>query len=101
MDLSSPTSLNFIRLGAIAQKLFDMKENYRIEIFAPDSQSPVRLVVYPHADEISRDPSPFGRAPLVDIVKLHLFASTDDFYVRAGYSAKANVLCVSQVVKSL
>lgn len=96
MDLTSPTSLNLIRLGAVAQKQFQMKENYRIEIYPPDSQSPVHLVVEAPVDEISRHPSPFGRAPLVDVVELHLFGSTDNFYARAGYSAKANVLCISE-----
>jgi len=82
---------NLIKLGALSQKKFAMKDNFTImEVPASTVYSvAVHNELSFHGD-ISR--APFDR----DDVILEKFGSSDNYeHIRVGYSSRANVLLIS------
>ena len=88
---------NLIKLGALAQKKFEMKDNFRIMEVPSDSSNIIQVAVpYDRTSQPREEALEF-----IDRVVLEKFASDDNFeFIRAGYSVKANVLVIKELEKS-
>lgn len=83
---------NLIKLGALAQKKFGMKDDFKIIEVPSDSPNTYRVAI-PHPVEWNTPSVPLD----IDSVTLEKFASTDNFEsISCGYSARANVLIVKE-----
>ena len=83
-------SHNLIRFGALAQKHFDMENNFKIINFPADSPPRVRILI--SFSYLPTSPYEFDE---VEFIK---FGSTDNFEcVQMGYSRRGNALCVKEV----
>ncbi|MBN8654819.1 MAG: hypothetical protein J0M11_03715 [Anaerolineae bacterium] len=71
---------NLIKLGAYAQKIYDMKEDFKVMIVPSDTPNIVRVAISIRETED---------------IKLQTFGSTDNFEtITIGYARAANVLVV-------
>lgn len=91
---------SLIRAGAMAQKIFSLREDYEIRLFPSDSPEIVKVWETPKPIYISRNefekPSPFAPMPNYDEVKLTFFGSSyNNDLIRMGYSEGLNILCLS------
>lgn len=82
---------NLIKLGALAQKQFSMKDNFEIMEVPSGSQKRFRIAIpFP----ASYDPRPSIPAEF-DEIELIKFGSQDNFeFIWCGYSARANKLVI-------
>ena len=86
---------NLISLGAIAQKQFDMKDNFQIMEVASDHFGKVRVAI---PSSISNISSPFAVPTAFDEVELAYFGTSNNSeFVWCGYSSKANTLVIREV----
>ena len=82
---------NLIKLGALAQERFLMKENFSIMEVASDAPRSVRVAI-PDSLPFNSD-GPYGMALHFDTVELVKIASRDNSeFAWCGYSDAANVL---------
>jgi hypothetical protein len=89
---------SLIRAGAMAQKQFEMREDFEIRVFPSDAPETVRVWNSPRAAAIvdSKDPSPFMLPPAYTDVKLEVFGTRyNNDTIRMGYTRRLNILCLS------
>ncbi len=88
--------INLINLGAIAQKQFNMKDNFQLMEVASDHFGKVRVAVPPSISNILNHSI---SVPLeFDDVELTQFGTSNNYeFVWCGYSARANVLVIKEV----
>ena len=86
---------NLITLGAIAQKQFKMKDDFKIMEVASDDYGKVKILI-PHHPAFS-DMSPYALPPEFDVVTLIQFATQNNReFIWCGYSEKANTLVIKE-----
>ena len=86
---------NLIKLGAMAQKKFNMKDNFKIMEVPSDTQRSYRVAIMNEFDGYS-----YGVQDRYNIdydnVLLEKFGSSDNFeFIRVGYSPRANILLIA------
>ena len=87
--------INLINLGAIAQKQFNMKDNFQIIEVASDHFGKVRVAI---PSSISNISSPFATPTEFDEIELTKFGTSYNYeFSLCGYSARANVLVIKEV----
>ena len=86
---------NLIKLGALAQEMFLMKENFSIMEVASDAHRSIRVAI-PDSLPFSSD-GPYGMALEFDTIHLTKVASSDNSeFAWCGYSDAANVLVIRE-----
>lgn len=87
---------NLIKLGALAQKEFEMKDNFSIMEVASDAHRIIRVVI-PTDVPFSDTYSPYGIGLEFDEIVLTKFGSPNNFeFIRCGYSDAANTLVIRE-----
>ncbi|MBW2647730.1 MAG: hypothetical protein JRE23_16460 [Deltaproteobacteria bacterium] len=87
---------NLIKLGALAQKTFDMDENFKIMEVASDDTNSINVVFSGSFSNMSVDriSVPTER----ETIELTKFGIQDNFeFIRAGYFRKENVLIIKEI----
>ncbi len=77
---------NLIKLGALAQQKFGMRDNFRIVEVASNSSNFYKV----HLSQSDHEN--------FDLVELLKFGSQDNYeFIRCGYSEKENVLIIKEI----
>ena len=89
---------NLIKLGALAQKTFKMKDDFKIMELPSDSPPRVRIAIPSAVDVVPFfDLVEVVAMPLTDEIDLQKFGSKDNYeYILCGCSARANVLVIRE-----
>lgn len=90
-------SQNYIKLGVLVQKAFDLPENFKVVFLPPDTNpnQPVLVEIPRQPASLERRPLPTAPAPEFDRVTLQLAADTESEDICwYAWSAKAHILVI-------
>ena len=86
---------NLIKLGAMAQKKFNMKDNFKIMAVPSDTHRSYRIAVMNDFDGYNCGVPDRYNIDYDDVL-LEKFGSSDNFeFIRVGYSPRANILLIA------